>query len=151
MKNDYPSDKEIERTKAIIKFFNIRNGEELTHPFLKSDFLLLACVFEKLIKVSIYEFDINLLYCVSSPGYTWQYDLKFSGINLQTLHDKDLTLTLENMIKGGISSVIGDRYVKSDENKKILYMNATSLYGHSMSQPLPYDEIEMWHGPSDLI
>ena len=37
---------------------------------------------------------------------------------------------------------MGDRYVKSDENKKILYMDAASLYGHSMSQMLPYDEIK---------
>ena len=29
-------------------------------------------------------------------------------------------------------------------------MDATKLYGHSMSQPLPYDEIEMLHGPPDL-
>ena len=45
---------------------------------------------------------------------------------------------------------MGDRYVKSDETKKILYMDAANLYGHSMSQPLPYDEIEMWHGHLDL-
>ena len=29
-------------------------------------------------------------------------------------------------------------------------MDATNLYGHSMSQPLPYDEIEMWQGHPDL-
>ena len=29
-------------------------------------------------------------------------------------------------------------------------MDATNLYGHSMSQPLPYDGIEMWHGHPDL-
>ena len=45
---------------------------------------------------------------------------------------------------------MSDRYVKSDENTKILYMDATSFYGHSMSQPLPYDETEMWHGHQDL-
>ena len=28
-------------------------------------------------------------------------------------------------------------------------MDATNLYGHSMSQFLPYDEIEMWHGDPD--
>ena len=44
---------------------------------------------------------------------------------------------IENNIRGGISSVMGDRYVKSDENKKILYMKATNLYGYSMSQMLP--------------
>ena len=45
---------------------------------------------------------------------------------------------------------MGDRYVKSDENDRIIYIDATKLYGHSMSQPLPYDEIEMWHGHPDL-
>ena len=29
-------------------------------------------------------------------------------------------------------------------------MDATNLYGHSMSQMLPYDEIKMWHGHPDL-
>ena len=28
-------------------------------------------------------------------------------------------------------------------------MDATNLYGHSMPQMLPYDEIEMWHGDPD--
>ena len=44
---------------------------------------------------------------------------------------------------------MGDRYAKSDENKKIIYAAANNLYGHSMSQPLPFDEIEMWHGDPD--
>ena len=53
-----------------------------------------------------------------------------------------MILFLEKNIRGGISSVIGYRYVKSDENKKILYTDAITLYGHSMSEPLPYDEIK---------
>ena len=142
LKNKYPDDEEIKRSKEIIEKFNIKNGEELTEIYLKSDVLLLACVFEKFIKVSVNEFDINPLYSVSLPGYTWQCGLKYTGINLQTLQDKDLILTLENNIRGGISSVMGDRYVKSNENKKILYIDANNLYGHSMSEPLPYDEIK---------
>ena len=45
---------------------------------------------------------------------------------------------------------MGDRYVTSNENKKILYIDANNIYGHSMSQPLPYDEIQMWHGDPEL-
>ena len=86
---------------------------------------------------------------MSLPGYTYQCALKYTDIKLQTLQDKDLILLIENNIRGGISSIMGDRYVSSDENKKILYMDATNLYGHSMSQFLPYDEIEMWHGDPD--
>ena len=120
VKNRCPDDEEFERTKEIIKIFDNRNAEELTEKYLKSDVLLLACVFEKFIKVSIDEFKINPFYCVSLPGYTWNCGLKYTGINLQTLQDKDMILLLENNIRGGISSVMGDRYVKSDENKKIL-------------------------------
>ena len=97
----------------IFKKFNIKSGEELTEIYLKSDVILLACVFEK---VSVKEVDINSLYCVSLPGYTWQCGLKYTGINLQTLQDKDMNLLLENNLRGGVSSVMGDRYVKSDEN-----------------------------------
>ena len=37
---------------------------------------------------------------------------------------------------------MSNRYVKSDDNKKIVYIDANNLYGHSMSQPIPYDEIK---------
>ena len=117
--------------------------------YCKSDVILLADAFEKFVKVSTEEYEINPFYCVSLPGYTYQCALKYTNIKLKTLQDKDLILLIENNIRGGISSVMGDRYVKSDENKKILYMDDTNLYGHSLSQMLPYDEIEMWHSDPD--
>ena len=149
LKNDYPDDDEIERTEEIIKLFNIKDGEELTKLYCKTDVILLADVFEKFVKVSTKEYKINPLYCVSLPGYTYQCALKYTDIKLQTLQDKDLILLIENNIRGGISSVMGDRYVKSDEDNSILYIDATNLYGYSMSQTLPYDEIEIWHGHPD--
>ena len=149
LKNGYLDDDEIERTREIIKLFNIKDGEELTKLYCKSDGILLVDVFEKFVKVSTEEYKINPLYCVSLPGYTYQCALKYTNIKLQTLQDKDLILLLENNIRGGISSVMGSRYVKSDENNKITYVDATNLDGHSMSQMLPYDEIEMWHGHPD--
>ena len=99
--------------------FNIKNGEVLTQIYLKSDVILLACVFEKFIKMSVKEYGINPLFCVRFPGYTWQCGLNYTCINLQTLQEKDMILLLENIIRGGISSVMGDKYVISDENKKI--------------------------------
>ena len=68
--------------------------------------------------------------------------MKYTDIKLRTLEDKDLILTLENKIRGGISSVMGDRYVKSNENKKVLYIDGNKLYGWAMSENLPYDEIK---------
>ena len=51
-----------------------------------------------------------------------------------------MTLLLEIIIRRGISSVMGDRYVKPDENKKILHIDSNNLFCHSRYQPLPYDE-----------
>ena len=141
-KNKCPDDKEIDRTREIIKKLNIKDGKELTEFYCKSYVLLLACVFEKFIKVSQNEFGISPLYFVSLPGYTWECRLKYTNIKLQTLQDKDMILLLENGIRGGLSGVMGDRYVKSDKNKKILYGDVTNLYGFVMSQWLPYDEIK---------
>ena len=149
LKNDYPDDEEIDRTKEIIEIFNIKDGEQLTKLYCKCDVILLADVFEKFVKVSTEEYKMNPLYCVSLPGYTYQCALKYTNIKLQTLQDKDLILLIENNIREGISSVMGNRYVKSDENNKITYADATNLYGHSRSQFLPYDEIELWHGHPD--
>ena len=130
----------MERAKENIKLFGLKNGEELTKLYCKKDVFLLADVIEKFVKVSFEEYGIIPLYCLCLPGYTNQCALKYTDIKLQTLQDKDSILLLENNIRGGISSVMGVRYVKSDENKKILYMDATNLYGHSMSQHLPFDE-----------
>ena len=118
LKNDYPDADEIERTREIFKTFNIKDGGELTRLFCKCDVILLADVFEKFVKVSTGEYRNNPLFCVSLPGYTYQCALKYTDIKLQTLQHKDLILLIENNIRGGIASVIGDRYVKSDENKK---------------------------------
>ena len=120
LKNKCPDDEEIERTMDIIKKFSDKNGEELTEIDLKSDVSLLASVFEKFVKVSVKEFGVNPLYCVSLPGYNWQCGLKYTGINIQTLQDKVMVLLLENNIRGGISSVMGNKYVKSNEKKDII-------------------------------
>ena len=142
LKNKCPDDSEIDRTREIIKKFNNKDGKELTELYCKSDVLLLTCVFEKILSVSQNEFGISSLYFVSLPGYTWAFGLKYTNIRLQTLQDKDMILLLENGIRGGVSGVMGDRYVKSDKNKNIMYFDATKLYGFGMSQALPYDNIK---------
>ena len=78
---------------------------------------------------------------MSLPGYTWACGLKYTNIRLQTLQDKEMILLLENGIRGGISGISGDRYVKSGKNKNIVYVDANNLHGFGMSQPLPYDNI----------
>ena len=127
--------------KKIDKLFNFENGEILTKLYCKSDCILLADIFEKKIKVSFKEFDINPLHCVSLPVYTLQGGNKYTSNILETLQNKELSLLLKNIIRVGYSSVMGDRYVKSDDNKKILCVDANNVYGWAMSQFLLCDEV----------
>ena len=70
------------------------------------------------------------------------YELKYTDIGLQTLQDKDMILLFEKDVRGELSSVMGDRCVKLEENKKILQVDANNLYVWAMSQFLPYDDIK---------
>ena len=137
----YLSDDVIERTQELIDKNKIENGRELTMLYLKMDVLQLADVFENFVESSTREYKINPLYSYSLPGYTWKAGLKLTDIKLDFI--KDLLLLLENNIRGGISSVMGDRHVQSDENKQIFHIDANNLYGWAMSQYLPTGEFEI--------
>ena len=50
LKSKCPDDDEVERAKKFIKLFDIKNGEELTKLYCKSDVILLADVIEKFVK-----------------------------------------------------------------------------------------------------
>ena len=88
--------------------------------YCRSDDIFLTDVIEKFHKVSLEEYGNNPLYCVSLPGYTYQCALKYTDIKLQALQDKDMILITAKIIRGGVSNVMGDHYVKSD-GKKIIH------------------------------
>ena len=124
VKTDYLDDKEIERTDKILETFKIGKGEELTQLYLKSEVVFPADMFEKFMKVSFDESDINSRYCVSLRRYIWLCRLEPANTKLKTLQDKELIFSLENFIRAEISSVMVDRYFKSVEYEKILYYDA---------------------------
>ena len=90
------------------------------------------------------------MYSYSLPGYTWKTGLKLTNTKLDFMKDidkltscKELSLLSDKNKRGGISSVMGNRHVESDENINILYIDENTLYGYAiMSQPLPFGEFE---------
>ena len=76
------------------------------------------------------------------PGFTWQAGLKYTNIKLDYIRNDKLRLFLENNIRGGISSVMGPRYCKSDETTKIIHIDLNNQYGWAMSEPLPTGDFE---------
>ena len=97
--------------------------------------LQLTDVFDNLVDKSTLMYGINPLYSYSAPGYEWKAGLTLTNIKFDFIKDKHLLLLLENNIRGGVvSSVMGDRYVESDENIKLLYIDANIQYGWAMNQ-----------------
>ena len=127
-----------------MKFFNIKNGRELTELNNKTYVVLLADIFEKFNKVSISESGINPLYHISSPGTTWSNGLRYTRADLELNKDDDLFQMFQNGIPGGLNGVFGDRYFEPDDNHKILYVDQNNLDGHSMSQHLPTGNFQLF-------
>ena len=147
-KNKIPDQEEIDRTNEVIKFFNIKNGRELTELFNKADVILLADIFEKFIKVSKTEYGINPLYHMSLPGRTWSKGLRYTKAELELNKNIDLFQMFENGIRRGISGVFGDRYIESKNNIKILHIDMNNLYGFAMLQHLPIGNFQIYENNS---
>ena len=104
--------------------------------YLKIDVLLLTDIFQKYIDTCEKAYGNNPLYSYSTPSFTWKAGLKMTGIKLDYISDDKRRLLLENIMRGGPSSCMGNRYVKRGE-RKIVYEDMNNLYSWSMSQYLP--------------
>ena len=104
LKQSYPDFEEIIRTQAIIKN-KITNLKELTMLYLKNDVLLLTDISQNYIDTCKKAYGINPLYSYTSPSFTWKAGLKMTGVKL----DDKLRLLLENNMRGGPSSCMGNR------------------------------------------
>ena len=149
LNQSYPCEDDIKRTQQLIDTYNITTAQELTMLYLKMDVLQLTDVFENFVETSTLMYGINPLYSYSLPGYTWKAGLKLTKNKLDFIKDKQLLLLLENNIRGGISSVMGPRFIESNENTKLLYIDANNLYGWAMSQYLPTSEFEKLDFPEE--
>jgi hypothetical protein len=70
--------------------------------------------------------------------------LKKTGVELELITDYNMMQYFEKGIRGGVSTVLGDRHVKIDDPKKerLMYLDANNLYGWAMNQKLPTGNFE---------
>ena len=115
---------------------------------MKKDVLLLADVFGKFISTSLKYYNLDQYHYFSAPGLSWDAMLKMTKVELEKISDPDKYIFIEKGMRGGIS-YISKRYSKANneycsdydsEKPKtyITYLDMNNLYGHAMSQYLPY-------------
>ena len=63
--------------------------------------------------------------------------LKMTKVQLEKISDPDKYMFFEQGMRGGVS-YINKRYSEASKNVNILYLDMNNLYGHAMSQYLPY-------------
>ena len=63
--------------------------------------------------------------------------LKMTGVTLEKINDPNKYMFFEKGMGGGVS-YINKRYSEASKNKHILYFDMNNLYGHAISQYLPY-------------
>lgn len=123
-----------------------------TDIYLKTDVLLLACVFENYRKITLSSHGLDPAYYYTVPGLTFDAMLKVTKIELELIQDINILNFIENAIRGGLTLSV-NRYAESNHKymknynselaeSYILYLDANNLYGHAMSQPLPYKDFK---------
>ena len=110
----------------------------------QSNRLLLADVFENFRNKWIEIYELDLAHVLSATGLSCQICFKKTGIELELSTDMDMLLMVEKGITGGICHIIhkyakaNNKYIKVydkiTELSYLKYLDASNLYGWTMSQ-----------------
>ena len=141
------SEEDYQHTQRVWKEFGIHNLGDYHDPYLRTDVVLLANVYEAFRDTCLKHYKLNPVHFYTSPGLAWKACLKHTGIKLELLTDPDMLLMFEQGIRGGITQAVrkyasannkymGDRFDPRSESSHLQYLDANNLYGWAMSQPL---------------
>ena len=142
------SDRDYQHAVKVYDVLECRDLGDFHDCYLWSDVLLLADVFENFRDTCQEKYGLDPAHFYSAPGLAWIAALKFTGVQLELLTDKDMLLMFEKGIRGGLSQVMmhyahannkymGSQYIKSEESSYLTYFDANNLYGLAMSKKLP--------------
>ena len=134
------------RAQKVSNTFDMKTMRDYHNLYLKTDVLLLADVMENFRKICRTNYGLDPLWYYTAPRLAWDACLKINGVELDLISDPDMYLLIQKGIRGGISTitkrhaVANNKYMSNHDPKKkfISYLDAGSLYGWAMSQPLPY-------------
>ena len=131
---------------------NCHNFGDYRMTYLECDVLLLADVFENFRKTCIEYYDLDSTDYLTAPSLAWGAMLLNTKAKLELSHNTDMLNMIEKMKRGGLCFVGSKRYVKANnqhmpdydtdqQSNYILYLDANNLYGCSMSEYLPYQDL----------
>lgn len=147
------SDEQYEHAQMVWDAFGVRTLGEYSDLYMQTDILLLADVFENFRETCHRIYGLDPAHYLTAPSLSFDAMLKYTKIEIELLTDIDMLLFVERGIRGGISQC-SKRYVRANnkymsegydpnaESRYLVYLDANNLYGHSMSQFLPWKEFK---------
>ncbi|KAL4126069.1 hypothetical protein QTP88_010300 [Uroleucon formosanum] len=145
LKESHIKEKHYVHAKTVWNHFNCQTLGEYSDLYLKIDVLLLTDVFENFRDLCLTTYHLDPSFYYTAPGFSFDCMLKLTGQRLELIHDYDMLLMIE---KGGLTQA-SMRYAKANNEKTpdydpaqpklwLVYQDCNNLYGHAMSQFMPY-------------
>ncbi|XP_030764719.1 uncharacterized protein LOC115888968 isoform X2 [Sitophilus oryzae] len=160
LNNEHISDVDYQRAKDVWRLFNCKTLGDYSDLYLKSDTLLLCDVFENFRDTSLKIHKLDPLQYYSLPSLSFDSMLRMTKVELELLTDIDMIHFFKNGIRGGVSQCSERKHIAnnkflpnynpSEPSSFIMYLDATNLYGYSMSQPLPLRDFR-WLTEREII
>lgn len=124
---------------------------------MKTDVIALANDMENFRDIGLKHYELDPVYYYTTPAYSFDACLKKTKVELNLMTDYRMFQLIEHGMRGGISSVCGDRYADVEDKNYItnpsidkddtlqewlLYLDANNLYGYAMSLKLPTGNLQ---------
>ena len=150
--NGHISDEQYQHQQNVWDTFNFNTFRDFHDYYLEKDVLLLADVYEKFISTCLRYYGLDPCHYFSVPRLSWDVMLKMTKIELEKINDPHKYMFFEQGMRGGVSyinkrySKANNEYCKDYDKEKpknyIIYLDMNNLYGHAMSQYLPYADFK---------
>ena len=135
------SDEQYQHLQNVWDIFNFNTFEDFHNHCLKNDVLLLVNTFEKFTFTCLKYYVLDPCHYLVHLVLSWDALLKTTGVTLEKINDPDKYMFFQQGKRRGVS-YINKRYSEASKNNHILYLGMNSLYGHAMSQYLPYADFK---------
>ena len=146
------SEEAYEHAWNVYKTLGCKTFREYHELYLKSDVLLLCDIFQNFRETCISYYKLDPANYFTAPGLSWDALLLTTKIELELITDPKVLDLIERHKRGGLCFVGSKRHVAAnniyvadyDPSKPSNYLidfDANSLYGGSMSKPLPYRDL----------
>ena len=126
-------DYEYEHVLKIQDKFQMKTMKDCHNFHLKCDALLLADVFEKFRNKSLIKNYVLLLsHYLKAPALSSQTMLNITKVEIEFIQDCDMQFFFEKGMRGRVSYISDNKYLKSYDPKYVIYLYANNLYGYAM-------------------